>query len=228
MFKEEAYLDFIELKTNVRTQVGNGPARALRREGKIPAVLYGPDTEPVLLSVAVNDLEQILKKSKAAQVLLNVLIQNGETSTKSAMIKELQTHPISRDFLHIDLYEIALDRKITVKIPIAIKGTPIGVEEGGVLQTVRRELEVLCLPFAIPEVIEIDVTDLDIGDSIHVGKLSVGEDIELMDDDHFTVVTVLTPKVEEVEVEELEEEEEGEEPGAEDETAEAPDAGDAE
>ena len=173
MFKEEAYLDFIELKTNVRTQVGNGPARALRREGKIPAVLYGPDTEPVLLSVAVNDLEQILKKSKAAQVLLNVLIQNGETSTKSAMIKELQTHPISRDFLHIDLYEIALDRKITVKIPIAIKGTPIGVEEGGVLQTVRRELEVLCLPFAIPEVIEIDVTDLDIGDSIHVGKLSV-------------------------------------------------------
>jgi len=221
-------LDFIELKTNVRTQVGNGPARALRREGKIPAVLYGPDTEPVLLSVAVNDLEQILKKSKAAQVLLNVLIQNGETSTKSAMIKELQTHPISRDFLHIDLYEIALDRKITVKIPIAIKGTPIGVEEGGVLQTVRRELEVLCLPFAIPEVIEIDVTDLDIGDSIHVGKLSVGEDIELMDDDHFTVVTVLTPKVEEVEVEELEEEEEGEEPGAEDETAEAPDAGDAE
>ena len=221
-------MDFIELKTNVRTQVGNGPARALRREGKIPAVLYGPDTEPVLLSVAVNDLEQILKKSKAAQVLLNVLIQNGETSTKSAMIKELQTHPISRDFLHIDLYEIALDRKITVKIPIAIKGTPIGVEEGGVLQTVRRELEVLCLPFAIPEVIEIDVTDLDIGDSIHVGKLSVGEDIELMDDDHFTVVTVLTPKVEEVEVEELEEEEEGEEPGAEDETAEAPDAGDAE
>ena len=226
--KEEAYLDFIELKTNVRTQVGNGPARALRREGKIPAVLYGPDTEPVLLSVAVNDLEQILKKSKAAQVLLNVLIQNGETSTKSAMIKELQTHPISRDFLHVDLYEIALDRKITVKVPIAIKGKPIGVEEGGVLQTVRRELEVSCLPFAIPEVIEIDVTDLDIGDSIHVGKLSVGEDIELMDDDHFTVVTVLTPKVEEVEVEELEEEEEGEEPGAEDEAAEAPGAGDAE
>ena len=221
-------MDFIELKTNVRTQVGNGPARALRREGKIPAVLYGPDTEPVLLAVAVNDLEQVLKKSKAAQVLLNVLIQNGETSTKSAMIKELQTHPISRDFLHIDLYEIALDRKITVKIPIAIKGKPIGVEEGGVLQIIRRELEVSCLPFAIPEVIDIDVTDLDIGDSIHVGKLSVGEGVELMDDDHFTVVTVLSPKVEEVEVEELEDEEEGEEPGAEDETAEAPDAGDAE
>ena len=221
-------MDFIELKTNIRTKVGNGPAKALRREGMIPAVLYGPDTEPVLLSVAVNDLEQILKKSKAAQVLLNVLIQNGETSTKSAMIKELQTHPISRDFLHIDLYEIALDRKITVKIPIAIKGTPIGVEEGGVLQTVRRELEVSCLPFAIPEVIDIDVTDLDIGDSIHVGKLSVGGDVELMDDDHFTVVTVLSPKVEEVEVEELEDEEEAEEPDAEGEAAKEPDAGDAE
>jgi large subunit ribosomal protein L25 len=221
-------LDFVELKTNMRTKVGNGPARALRREGKIPAVLYGPDTEPVLLAVAVNDLEQILKKSKAAQVLLNVLIQNGETSTKSAMIKELQTHPVSRDFLHLDLYEIALDRKITVKIPIAIKGKPIGVENGGVLQTVRRELEVSCLPFAIPELIEIDVTDLDIGDSIHVGKLSIGGDVELMDDDHFTVVTVLTPKVEEIEVEELEDEEEVEDPDAEGEDAKAPDAGDAE
>jgi large subunit ribosomal protein L25 len=228
LFKEEAYLDLIELKTNIRTEIGNSPAKALRREGKIPAVLYGPDTEPVLLAVAVNDLEQVLKKSKAAQVLLNVLIQNGETSKKSAMIKELQTHPVSRDFLHVDLYEIALDRKITVKVPIAIKGKSIGVEEGGVLQTVRRELEVACLPFAIPEVIEIDVTDLDIGDSIHVGKLSVGEDVELMDDDHFTVVTVLTPKVEEVEVEELEDEEEVEEPDAEDEAAKAPDAGDAE
>ena len=221
-------MNFVELKTNIRTKVGNGPARALRREGKIPAVLYGPGAEPVLLSVAVNDLEQALKKSKAAQILLNVLIQNGETSTKSAMIKELQTHPVSRDFLHVDLYEIALDRKITVKVPIAIKGKSIGVEEGGVLQTVRRELEVSCLPFAIPEVIEIDVTDLDIGDSIHVGKLSVGEGIELMDDDHFTVVTVLSPKVEEVEVEELEDEEEGVEPDAEGEDAKEPDAGDAE
>ena len=221
-------MNFVELKTNIRTKVGNGPARALRREGKIPAVLYGPGAEPVLLSVAVNDLEQALKKSKAAQILLNVLIQNGETSTKSAMIKELQTHPVSRDFLHVDLYEIALDRKITVKVPIAIKGKSIGVEEGGVLQTVRRELEVSCLPFAIPEVIEIDVTDLDIGDSIHVGKISIGGDVELMDDDHFTVVTVLSPKVEEVEVEELEDEEEGVEPDAEGEDAKEPDAGDAE
>ena len=96
------------------------------------------------------------------------------------------------------------------------------------MQTVRRELEVSCLPFAIPELIEIDVTDLDIGDSIHVGKLSIGGDVELMDDDHFTVVTVLTPKVEEVEVEELEDEEEGEEPDAEGEAAKEPDAGDAE
>lgn len=221
-------MDFVELKTNIRTQVGNGPARALRRQGKIPAVLYGPGTEPVLLAVAVNDLEKVLKKSKAAQVLLKVLIQNGETSTKSAMIKELQTHPLSRDFLHLDLYEIALDRKITVKIPIAVKGKSIGVEEGGVLQIIRRELEVSCLPFAIPEVIDIDVTDLDIGDSIHVGQLSVEEGIELMDDDHFTVVTVLSPKVEEAEVEELEDEEEGVEPDAKGAATKASDAGDAE
>ncbi len=225
-------MDFVELKTNIRTQVGNGPARALRRQGKIPAVLYGSDTEPILLSVAVNDLEQVLKKSKVGQVLLNVVIQNGETSTKSSMIKELQTHPVSRDFLHVDFYEIALDRKITVKVPIAIKGKSIGVENGGILQIVRRAMEVSCLPFEIPESIDIDVTDLDIGDSIHAGKIAIEGDVELMDDDHFTVVTILSPKIEEVEVEELEDEEEAEEeaeePGAEDKAAEAPDAGDAE
>ncbi len=221
-------MDFVELKTNIRTQVGNGPARALRRQGKMPAVLYGSDTEPILLSVVVNDLEQVLKKSKVGRVILSVVIQNGETSTKSAMIKELQTHPVSRDFLHVDFYEIVLDRKITVKVPIAIKGKSIGVENGGVLQIVRRAMEVSCLPFEIPESIDIDVTDLDIGDSIHAGKIVIEGDIELMDDDHFTVVTILSPKIEEVEVEELEDEEEGEEPDAEDEAAEAPDAGDAE
>lgn len=221
-------MDFVELKTNIRTQIGNGPARALRRRGKIPAVLYGSDMEPILLSVAVNDLEQVLKKSKVSQVLLSVVIQNGETSTKSAMIKELQTHPVSRDFLHVDFYEIALDRKITVKVPIAIKGKAIGVENGGILQIARRALEVSCLPFELPESIAIDVTDLDIGDSIHAGQIVIEGDIELMDDDHFTVVTILSPKIEEVEVEELVEEEEAEEPGAEDGAAEAPDAGDAE
>ena len=200
-------MNFVELKANIRTTSGNGPARALRRSGRIPAVLYGPDTESVLLSVVINDLEQVLKKTKVGQILLNLVIQNGEASTRSAMIKELQTHPVSRNFLHVDFYEIALDRKIRVKIPVSIKGKAKGVEDGGMLQIIRRELEVLCLPFNIPELIEIDITNLDIGDSIHVSDVSLAEGIEFLDDDHFTVVTILSPKIEAVAAEELELEE---------------------
>jgi len=220
-------LDFVELKANIRTTVGNGPARALRREGKMPAVLYGPGTEPVLLSVAVNDLEQVLKKSRAGQVILNLVIQNGETSTRSAMIKELQTHPVSRTFLHADFYEIAMDRKIRVKVPVVVTGKAVGVEHGGIFQIIRRELEVLCLPLALPESFEIDISDLDVGNSIHVGDIPIEGDIELLDEDHFTVASVLSPKVEALEVEELEEEE-AEELAADEEAAPAPEAGDEE
>ena len=212
-------MDLIELKAKIRTTVGNGPARAMRRQGQIPAVLYGPETGTILLAVAVNDLEQLLKKGKSGQVVLNLVIQNGETSTRPAMIKELQTHPLSRNFLHVDFYEISMDRKINVNIPVVTTGKAKGVEDGGISQLIRRELEVLCLPFEIPEKIEIDISDLGIGDAIHVGDISLEGDIEFLDDAHFTVVTVLSPRVEEEVVEEEEEIEDAEEAAEEGEEA---------
>ena len=216
-------MDLIELKAKIRTTVGNGPARAMRRQGQVPAVLYGPGTDTILLTVTVNDLEQLLKKGKSGQVVLNLVIQNGETSTRPAMIKELQTHPLSRNFLHVDFYEISMDRKINVHIPIVTTGKSIGVENGGILQIIRRELEVLCLPFEIPEKIEIDVSDLDIGDSIHVSDISLEGDIEFLGDAHFTIVTVITPRIE-VEEEEVEEELEEDEEAVEEGVEAAPEA----
>jgi large subunit ribosomal protein L25 len=203
-------LEQIDLKAQIRKTVGNGPARTLRREGKVPAVLYGPKTETVLLSIDSKDFEQILKEASVGSVLLNLQIKNGKTSTRSAMIKELQTHPVSGKFLHVDFYEIDMQKKITAKVPVVAKGHSVGVEVGGLLQYVRRELEVLCLPTEIPEAIEVDITDLDIGDSIHLEDISLPGDIEILADTNFTVVTVLAPKVEEEVVEE-EELEEGEE-----------------
>jgi large subunit ribosomal protein L25 len=202
-------LEQLELKAKIRKTIGNGPARVLRREGKIPAVLYGPKTEPTLLSVEVRDLEKIFKTGNVGQVLLNLIIQNGRESTRPAMIKELQAHPVSGKFLHIDFYEIDLERKIRVGVPIVTIGNPIGVEMGGLLQIVRREIEVLCLPTKIPEAIEVDVTSMDVGDSIHVEELQVEGDVEIPADVNFTVITCLAPKVEaepEVEEEELGEE----------------------
>lgn len=214
-------MELIELKTNIRTSIGNGPARVLRRNKQIPAVLYGLGTETVLLSLDMKALELALKGSSVNQLLLNLVIQNGKTYTKTAMIKELQIHPVSRGFLHVDFYEIVMDRKIKVNIPVVTTGKSEGVEQGGMLQIIRRELEVLCLPFEIPEQIEIDITNLEIGDSVHVNDISLEGNAEIQADVNFTMLTILSPTAEEeVSEEEGEEGEEGEEAVAEEAAAE--------
>ena len=214
-------MELIELKTNIRTSVGNSQARALRRKKQIPAVLYGRGKKTVLLSVYLGELERALKKSKTGQALLNLVVQNNETYTKPAIIKELQMHPVGRNILHVDFYEIDMNRKIKIKVPVVTKGKPKGVEQGGVLQIIRRELEVLCLPLEIPKSFEIDITDFDIGDSLHVKSIPLKDNIEIPADVDFTVLTIASPKaVEEAVPEEAEEEAEAEEAAVEEEVSE--------
>jgi len=207
-------LEKIELKASIRKTVGNGPARELRRQGMIPAVLYGPKSDPIMLSVVIRELEQIVKSGNIGQMLLNIVIQNGKKQSKTAMIKELQTQPVSGALLHIDFYEVAMDQKIKISIPVVTSGEAVGVELGGILQVVRHEVDVFCYPNNIPESIEVDITNMEVGDSLHIGDVPLDEAIELADESNFTIVTVLSPKVEEEEVEE-EELEEGEEVEAE-------------
>ena len=213
-------MEHFELNATVRKTTGNSPARELRRGGHIPAVLYGPQTEPVLLSVNIKELEQVFKKGSIGSIILNLIIQNGKKVTKPAMIKEFQSHPVSGDFLHIDFYEIDMQRKINVMIPVITKGISKGVELGGLLQIIRREIEVLCMPGDIPEAFELDITDLDVGDSVHVEEIPLGDNVEISSDVNFTVLTIVSPKVEEVEEEEEEEGLEGEEAAAEGEAGE--------
>jgi large subunit ribosomal protein L25 len=203
-------LEQINLNVRIRKTTGNSPARALRREGRIPAVLYGPKTEPILLSVDSKEFEQIVKKSTIGSVLLNLLIQNGDTKSRPAMVKELQTHPVTQRFLHVDFYEIDMQRKIRVMVPVVLKGKAKGVEEGGLLQITSREIEVLCLPTEIPEAFEVDVTNLDIGDAIHSGDIQATGNVEIVEEADVTVVSVLAPKVEVEAVAEVVEGEEAE------------------
>jgi len=200
-------LELLDITAEPRTKTGNGPARALRREGKIPAVLYGPGTEPVCLTIVVRDLEKALKNSAAAQPLFNLTLSGGNSAARTVMIKELQTDPLSWAYLHVDFYEVAMDRKITVSVPVTTTGKSVGVEMGGMLQIIRRELEVSCLPLEIPESIEIDITALDIGDSVHVEDISLDGNVEIPADVNFTVLTILSPTKEEEEEEALEGEE---------------------
>jgi large subunit ribosomal protein L25 len=164
-----------------------------------------------MLSVDNKELEQIVKKSSIGSVLLKLEIKNGQTGAHSAMVKELQIHPVTGQFLHVDFYEVDLTRKINAMVPVTVTGKSQGVEDGGILQIVRRELEVFCLPTAIPEAIEVDISGLEIGGSIHVKEIALPSDVELPEDVDFTVITVLAPKVEVEEVVEEEELVEGEE-----------------
>jgi len=210
-------LDFHNLTAKPRTTKGNSPARVLRREGAIPAVIYGPGKEPVSLSVNVYDLEQVLKAADTRQVFVNLSVEGS--GTRLAMLKELQRHPVKGSFIHADFYEVAMDRKVHVMVPVTTVGKCIGVEMGGMLQIIRRELEALCVPSDIPKKIEIDVTDLNMGESVHVEDIELEGDVELVHEVNFTILTVLSGR----KAEEDKEAEEGEEEAlAEEETAEAP------
>ncbi len=202
-------MDNIELKAQVRTTKGNGPARAMRRDGRIPAVLYGPGTEPDMISVGARDLDNILKQGSIGRSIINLDI-DGVKDTKATMVKEMQTHPVSQNVLHVDFYEVDMTRKIKVNVPVITTGKSVGVEFGGMLQIIRRELEVYCLPNEIPQDISIDITDLDIGDSVHVNDIETEGDVEIPHEVNFTVMTILSPKKAEEAVEEVEEIEEGE------------------
>jgi len=208
-------LEQINLEAQVRKTTGNGPARVLRREGRVPAILYGPKTDAIMLSIDNKEFEQIIKKSSIGSVLLKLEIKDGQTGARSAMVKELQTHPVTGQYLHVDFYEVDLMRKINAMIPVTLTGKSQGVEDGGILQIVRREIEVFCLPTAIPEAIEVDISQLEIGGSIHINEVVLPGDVELPEDVDFTVITILAPKLEEevVEEEELEEGEEVDEEG---------------
>ena len=209
-------MEFHNLTAKPRTTKGNSPARALRRDGAIPAVIYGPGKDPVSISVSVYDLEQVMKTANSRQMFVNLAIEGGET--RKAMLKELQRHPVKGSFIHADFYEVAMDRKVRVMVPVTTVGKCVGVEMGGMLQIIRRELEALCMPSDIPEKIEIDVTDLNMGESVHVQDIELAGDVELVHEVNFTVLTVLSGR----KAEDKEAEEGEEEALAEEATAEAP------
>lgn len=209
----------LELTATLRSATGNGPARQLRMQGKMPAVLYGPETESILLAIDIKELETCLKDGSVAQSIFNLTVEGSKKKASAVMIREMQRHPVNGNFLHADFYEIDMKNKIRVMVPVTTVGKSAGVELGGVLQIVRREIEVLCLPTNIPENFEIDITELDMGDSVHVEELPLSDDIELPADVNYTVLTVMAPKIEEEPEEEELDEEEGEE-GAEEEGAE--------
>lgn len=191
-------MEQVAIEGFVRKPSGKGGARTLRRTGAIPAIFYGPETEPIPIQVTKSSLEKTLKKQTSENILYQLTIKGNDPETvKTAMLKEVQKNPIDQEILHLDFYEVSLFKEIDVTVGLKIVGRATGVEKGGILQEISRDLEIRCLPTNIPNHIEVDVTALDIGDSIHVGDIKLPEGILVLSDAHLTLVTVVPPIVEE-------------------------------
>ena len=206
------------LSARIREEKGKGAASRMRRNKQIPAVLYGPNTSPVMLSVNEPDLRTVLKAATGENIVLGLQIDKGNGSeTKNVILKELQSDPIKATFYHADFYEISMDRELTFDIPIHLVNTPVGVANGGILQHVKREVSVSCLPGDLVDYIEVDVSALDIGGSVHVKDLLFPKGIRSLEDAETTLAVLNAPAavVEKVEEEVTEEgAKEGEEAAA--------------
>lgn len=192
-----------------REEKGKEKSRKMRKEGWIPAVLYSRDSKDgkaKLVKVREKELKRILQIPGITHHMLDLSLE-GEM--KKGIIRDLQKNPVKEEIWHVDFYEVQTGQKITLSLPVRIKGEAPGVKAGGTLELVTPELEIECPSGAIPEDIEVDVSELEVGDTIRVGDLKVPQDVTVMKDPDEVIVVVIPPKVEVVE-EEIEEEAKGE------------------
>lgn len=186
------------LGVELREERGKGVARKLRAAGRIPGVCYRRNAESVAVSLDPRELDLLLRKASAG---MNTLIDlkvtgGGDFDGRQVLVKELQRDPITGAYLHADLYAVDLQQSIHVSVPVHLKGTAVGVSlGGGILDQSTRELDIECLPTAIPEEFAVDVSQLQVGDSIHVRDLAVPEGIEILNDPDVSIVSVVAPAV---------------------------------
>ncbi len=181
------------LKAQPRTRTGKGSARAARREGKIPAVVYSHFAEPMAISVDPTTLRKAVKDSDHSfNTVLTLDLDGG--GSKTALLKDWQVDPVSRQLLHADFIEIKLDEKLEAAVPLNLVGISEGVVEGGILNQVRRDIMVRCLPRDIPVSIDVDVTKMQINDSLHIDEIPAPENVELVFSRNVTLAVVNPPE----------------------------------
>jgi len=189
-------LETLEIQVDPREKKRKRDAKRLLRNGKIPAILYGPKTAPVSLELNKKEFSHRVAGLEGSH-LVRLKSAAALIADKVALVKEMQYHPISGEVIHADLYEVDLTVKINVQVPLRFTGKAAGVVRGGILQPIVREIDVECLPLDIPESFNVDVSALDIGDAIHVEDLPMPEGVTAIYESNFALVTVVTPTVEE-------------------------------
>jgi len=189
-------LETLEIQATARDKKRKRDAKRLLRSGKVPGILYGPKTAAVAVEFDKREFSTRIAGLEGSH-LVRLKSASESLADKVALVKEMQFHPISGDVIHADLYEVDLTAKITVRVPLHFVGKAAGVVRGGILQPIVREIEVECLPLDIPQFFDVDVSELDIGDSIHIDRLSMPEGVTVVSEPDLALVAVVPPTVEE-------------------------------
>ncbi|MEX1134040.1 MAG: 50S ribosomal protein L25 [Acidimicrobiia bacterium] len=199
----------VSLRAQTGRSTGSRESGRVRKTGNVPAIVYGKGTEPVSIAVNAHDLHVVLHTEAGANALINLEIEGG--ATLLTMARVIERHPFRNEYRHIDFVTVSLDEIVTAEVAIHFEGSPIGVINGGVFSPQRTHVVIEALPTAIPSAIVLDVSDVEIGDSLRIGDLPVIEGVTYTEDPEAVVMSVTTLAAEVVEVPEAEIEGEGEE-----------------
>jgi large subunit ribosomal protein L25 len=184
----------VPLKAFARSQSGRGEVKKLRTAGRVPAVIYGRQTQPENLEVIARELDDLIHRSLSENILVDLAVDSKQ---RLALVQEVQHHPLSRKVLHVDFHEVTETETVTVMVPVETTGEAVGVKTGGgVLEHVLFKVKVRALPKYLPEQILIDVTNLEVGKTIHIGEIVVPEGVEIIGNKNAPVVSVAMPKTE--------------------------------
>ncbi|WP_438024110.1 50S ribosomal protein L25/general stress protein Ctc [Sorangium sp. So ce233] len=185
-------MEIIKLNATRREESGKSASSRLRRAGQIPAIAYGRELAPISVAVSPKALLQVLGSDHGKNSVVELAVENGETLT--VMVRDYDYHPVSRELVHADFIQVKLDQPVDVHIPFRCVGKPKGVVTGGVLQQIFRTIPVRCLPEKIPSFIEIDVTELDMGESYKASGLNLPEGVKTLLSDDQTIAVVNAPE----------------------------------
>lgn len=180
------------LQVELRDGVGKGVARKLRAAGRMPAVCYGHGESTVTVSVDPTALRRLLERSDAGMNTL-INLKGAGVDGRMVLVREIQRDPVRGLYLHADFYSVNVEETVEVSVPLHIVGRAAGVELGGILDHQLREIELECLPLAIPKELEVDVSNLELGDSLHVRDIPLPEGVTLKSDPNLSVVSVVAP-----------------------------------
>jgi large subunit ribosomal protein L25 len=195
----------VPLNAFPRTLGRRSGAKKLRSSGRIPAVVYGRQSEPQSLELSAKEMKDLMHTAASENLLVDLAVKDDPRPKRLALVQEIQHHPLNGQVLHVDFHEVSEDEKVTVMVPVETAGEAVGVKTGGgVLEHVLFKLKVRALPKDLPEILIVDVTNLELGNAIHVGEIPVPDGVELLGDKNIPVIAVAAPRTEAEETAEAE------------------------